>query len=152
MSMQQSDLFFGVDSNFIKRLMQLGRTITLVKNDYVFKEGESADFFYILIRGGVRVGVGETGQKVYHGCTVGEVYGLCALFDHPVYSASAVCATDADLLKIHKKQFFKLLDADVENAIIFYKRFTNVLGKRLIHSYEIIEKLSEIPSEYVAPL
>jgi CRP-like cAMP-binding protein len=104
----------------------------------VFKEGEPADHFFILIKGCVQVGIGETGQKLYYGSHIGEVYGLCALVDQPVYSASAVCSCDSELLGIDKQLFFKLLETHAENAVISYRRLSKVLGMRLIQSYKII--------------
>jgi CRP-like cAMP-binding protein len=51
MYIQQADLFRGMSRYFLKRVMNVAVRETHQKGDFLFREGDPATHFYILING-----------------------------------------------------------------------------------------------------
>ena len=65
MYIQQADLFWGMNKGFVKEIMDIAEKETCQKGDFLFREGDPAIYFYILIKGQVKLIVGETGPMVH---------------------------------------------------------------------------------------
>jgi CRP-like cAMP-binding protein len=81
MYIQQSDLFWGMNRDFVKEVMNIAVKESYQKGDFLFREGDPAVNFYILIKGRVKLTIGETGQMVYTVDRSGEAFGWSSLLD-----------------------------------------------------------------------
>jgi CRP-like cAMP-binding protein len=158
MTIKQADLFLGVSHHFVKDVMAISVKESYAEGAFLFHTGDPATHFYILMQGRVKLGLGETGQKVYIGSQLGETFGWSSLIGRDTYSASAICMEPTHLLKIENQKLQQILEKDSSNGIIFYQRLAKTLGNRLLQSYEIISDLSktefnrpEKASDSVAP-
>ena len=59
MSFSQSDLFWGMSIDFVTAVTNLAVHITCKEGDKVFDIGDSADRFYILLKGSVTMKRGD---------------------------------------------------------------------------------------------
>ena len=66
---------------------------------------------------------------------------MTSLSGRETYSASAECVESTTVLKLAREDFEELAEEDPKNAMIYYKRLAEVLGARLVESYERFEKL-----------
>jgi CRP-like cAMP-binding protein len=85
--------------------------------------------------------VGETGEKVYTVQQMGEIIGWSSLINRGHYSASAISMETTDLLKIDTHQFNHVLESDPHSGFIFFRKLSEILGKRLVNSYKRFEEL-----------
>ncbi len=138
MYLRQKDIFWGMKKDFVKEIMKLSTTETHQKGTVLFKEGDLADQFYILLKGRVKLSLGKIGQSVYLASNAGEAFGWSSLTGRDTYSASAECLSPTKLLKIDKKPLQKIIEKDTSNGLILFKRLAELLGDRLIQSYTII--------------
>lgn len=143
MYIQQADLFSGMNKRFVKQIMDGSVEETYQKGDFLFHEGDPAVYFYILIKGRVKLIVGETGPMVHTVNQAGEAFGWSSLVDRNVYSASAECTEKTILQKIDKNAFQKIVEEDMANGVIFFKRLAGIIGNRLIWSYKMITASSQ---------
>jgi CRP-like cAMP-binding protein len=141
MNIRQSDLFLGMSMDFVKQFMDIAERISIQQGEYLFHEAHPATHFYILIKGSVRLNVGEAGEKVYTVQQMGEIFGWSSLMNRDHYSASALSMETTDLLKISNHQFHQLLESDHHSGFIFFKKLSEILGNRLVHSYVRFEEL-----------
>ena len=97
--------------------------------EYIFWEGDSADYFYFIMEGRIKVlKHSSTGKEVIIAFfTPGEMFGEVAVFQGKPYPASAQAAIDTRVLAIRKDDFLKLLSSHPEVALAII----NVLGGRL---------------------
>lgn len=142
MYIQQADLFWGMNKSFVKEIMDIAEKETYQKGDFLFHEGDPAIYFYILIKGRVKLIVGETGPMVHTVDHAGEAFGWSSLVDRDVYSASAECTEKTILQKIDKSSLQKIVEKDTANGLIFFKRLAGIIGNRLIWSYKMITAVS----------
>jgi len=142
MYLKQSDLFWQLDHDFVRRVMAQTTKQKCEPGQILFREGDAADYFYVLIKGRVRLSIGEQGQVVQSVSHPGECFGWSALLDRVSYSASALCRETTDLLRIHKNRFTPILKEDPANGLIFMKHLAGMLGNRLIRNYQLIFSLA----------
>ena len=137
MYFQQADLFWGMNKIFVKNVMESAEKESHVKGHFLFHEGDPANYFYILIKGRIKLTIGEVGQMVHTVDHAGEAFGWSSLIDRDVYSASAECTKDAMLQKFDRRTLQKILEEDPQNGMIFYKRLVGTIGYRLLCSYRM---------------
>ena len=121
MYFKQKDIFGSLDKGFIKKIMDVAETDSLEPGDQIFQEGDPAAWLYILIKGRIRLSLGQTGQVVYVVSHGGEAFGWSSLVGRPSYSASAECLATTKLLKFDKKKLEKLSEKDTANGMILFK-------------------------------
>lgn len=142
MYLKQSDLFWQLDHDFVRRVMAATTKEKYEAGQVLFREGDPAHHFYVLIKGQVRLSIGDQGQVIQTVSRPGECFGWSALLDRVAYSASALCRAPTDLIRIHKNRFTPILEADPANGLIFMKHLAGMLGNRLIRNYQLIFSLA----------
>jgi CRP/FNR family transcriptional regulator, cyclic AMP receptor protein len=99
--------------------------------DVIFNEGDPAEELFVVKTGSVEIRVGNRRLD-----TLPErsIFGEMALIDHGPRSATAVAATDAELVPVGEKQFLYL----VTRTQFFALNVMRVLVQRLRSSNTII--------------
>ena len=138
MYIQQSDLLRGLGKEFVKALMDLAHKEDHKRGFLLFREGDRANHFFILLKGRVNIRVGETGHTVYTVDHPGEAFGLSSLIGRERYIASAECKEPTKLLRFSAKEFEKKIEADPVNSLVFFRRLAGVLGARLFQTFKMI--------------
>jgi CRP-like cAMP-binding protein len=138
MYFQQSDILRGLDENFITKFMKMAKQEPCTPGHILYKEGDRADHFYILINGCVKLSIGETGHTVYTVDRPGEVFGWSGLVGREQYAASAECRETGTLIRIEVGALGKLLQKDEPSGLIFYRNLAGSLGNRLLQTYKLV--------------
>ena len=142
MYLKQKDIFWAINKEFVKEVMDIAVTESHQQGEWLFHGGDPANAFYILLKGRVKLILGETGHVVYIVSNAGEAFGWSSLIDRDSFSASAVCMTQTKLLKIDRNKLKNILEKDTANSFILFKRLAEILGNRLLQSYTIISSTS----------
>jgi CRP/FNR family cyclic AMP-dependent transcriptional regulator len=146
MYFKQVDILSGLDKEFIKGMMDIGTRSSFPAGTFLFRQGDSAEHFYILTKGHVKLSSGEGGQTVHtinHG---GEAFGWSSLTGSELYTASAQCIEPASLTMFHRDRLQPLLASDPVNAFKFYKNLAATLGNRLVRSYDLMSSFASADS------
>lgn len=109
-----------------KLMKQYGKTFK--KGEYLFREGDKADYAYMIYKGSVDINK-STGDKLQRISNLGEseFVGEMALISGGVRSASAVAAQDCECIRMDRESFENLLK---ENHL-FAIQVVKMLSKRL---------------------
>jgi CRP-like cAMP-binding protein len=146
MYFKQIDILSGLDKQFIKRIMDIGTRSSFAAGTFLFKRGDSAEHFYILTKGHIRLSSGESGQTVHtinHG---GEAFGWSSLTGSEMYTASAQCIEPVNLTMFHRDKLQPLLSSDPINALKFYRNLAATLGNRLVRSNDQLSSFASADS------
>lgn len=135
MYIKQSDLLWGLDNDFIKKFIESAMKQTYPKGYQLFNAGDSAELFYIMIKGSIKLSIGEQRKTTYIVEHAGEAFGWSGLVGMPKYSASAECLEESMVMVFAKEFVQDVTDSDPVNGMRFYRRLARMLGNRLIHSY-----------------
>lgn len=133
MQFKQADILSGLNKDFIGHLMAVGNKISYEAGTVVFSRGDPAQRFYILVKGRVRLSLGENKGSSYTVNHGGEAFGWSSLTGRDVYTASAVCVDPSSLIVFDRDQIDRIFAEDPADAVQFYKNLTLTLGNRLIH-------------------
>ncbi|MBN1104620.1 MAG: cyclic nucleotide-binding domain-containing protein [Deltaproteobacteria bacterium] len=144
MYFQQSDLLRGLDKDFVKEFMDIAEKETHKTGYALFREGDRARYFYVLLKGCVKLTIGDSGHTVYTADRSGEVFGWSSLVGRAAYTASAECREATILLRVDVTKLNEILDKDPSTGLIFFKRLAGSLGNRLLQTYRMISSTPEM--------
>jgi CRP-like cAMP-binding protein len=136
MIIKQADLFYGLNHNVIKDIVTVATRTSFSSGEVIFRAGEPANRFYILVKGCVRLSRDHAEHDVFTSCRVGEIFGWSSLIGRQCYSASAECMESATLLRFDRQPFLSILEKDIFSGFVFFKQLAAALGNRLINLYE----------------
>jgi len=133
MLLKQGDLFWGMNIDFVKKVTDQTEHITYKEGEKLFKVGDPASFFYILLKGSVTM---ERGRgRWYTAKHAGELFGWSALIHRDDFAASAVADTDSEVLKIERDPFLELLESSPPDKAQLYEKLARMLGNQLLDVY-----------------
>ena len=138
MYIQQSDVLRGLGKEFVKTVMDLAHKEDHQRGFVLFRDGERATHFFILLKGRVNITLGETGHTVYTVDHPGEAFGLSSLIGRDRYFATAECKEPTKLLRFSAKDFEKAIKADPVNSLALFRRLAATLGGRLFQTFKVI--------------
>ena len=128
----------GMGREFTMEVMDIAEKLSRDENDELFQEGEPAGHFYVLLKGRVKLSLGDTKKVVYTADNPGEIIGWSGLVGRGVYSAGGACMGATSLLKFDRDVFLKILSKYPKNEALLFKRLAEMLGRRLLELYPII--------------
>ena len=137
MYFKQRDLFGSLGSDFVSEIMNCAETESHQIGEMLFHEGDPATWLFILLKGSIKLRLGQTGRAVYLVSHPGEVFGWSSLVGRSSYSASAECMTPTKLLRFDKNRLQEIIGKDAANRAALYQSLAAILGQRLIRSYEL---------------
>jgi CRP-like cAMP-binding protein len=138
MYLKQGDLFWGMDKEFVKEAMDLSTKENLEEGQVVFKEGDPAESFYILVKGRIKLTLGEKSREVYVAYQPGEIIGWSSLIGRDNLSATAQCLEPTIVGKIDRQRFLDILGKYPTEGATLFQRVAQMLGNRLVHLYPSI--------------
>jgi CRP-like cAMP-binding protein len=150
MYFKQGDIFWGMSREFVGEIMKVAMNESYTTGHTLFRTGDTADHFYIMTKGQIKLSIGDAGCVVYIVSKAGEAFGWSSLIGRDAYSATAECLSPTNLLKLNGEKLQKVLEKDSDNGMIFFKRLSMVLGNRLLQSYDMISSatLAETTSSF----
>lgn len=138
MYLKQGDLFWGMDKDFVKEAMEITTKENLEEGQMVFKEGDPADSFYILVKGRIKLTLGEKSREVYVAYQPGEIIGWSSLIGRDSLSATAHCLEPTILSKVDRQQFLDILEKYPTAGATLFQQVAAMLGNRLVKLYPSI--------------
>ena len=144
MYLKQSNLFTGLGHNFLKQTMAIAEKVSFEKGDFVLKEGEPADYFFILIEGQISLLLGGTGKVIYQSSSLGEMFGCSSLIGRDTYFLTARCDGPSVVLRIDRRKMEKILTDDIDNGYLFFKQLSGAIGNRLMTMYAQLAKKTPV--------
>ena len=147
MFVRETDIFKGMSQEFMTELGKIMEEKSYKEGTFLFKEGDAADYFYVLEEGRVKLSIGGRGHIINIATDSGEAFGWSSLVGRETYTASAECLVPCRLIRIEKEKLNKLFEKHLTDGVIFYKHLAGIVGQRLINSYNSL--LSAQPVETI---
>lgn len=118
MYVQQANFFFGTSMTFANEIMKTAVREFHPTGTVIFKEGEAANHFYVLLEGRVRISIGESGHVVYIVSRGGEAFGWSSLVGRERYTASTESIEPTTLMSFERERFQQVLAKDPVNGMV----------------------------------
>jgi CRP/FNR family transcriptional regulator, cyclic AMP receptor protein len=134
MPLSSSFLFKELSESQLQRVTAVAKEIQILKDQWLFQEGKTADCVYVLKKGAVELltrvnGKYELPVKIIR--SKGGCFGTPALIPPYEYSLSSRCAEDTALLEIRRDDLEKLNIADPALGCAIMKNLAQHLLERL---------------------
>ncbi|MGW8194517.1 MAG: cyclic nucleotide-binding domain-containing protein [Desulforhopalus sp.] len=133
------DLSEGMGKIFIREFMETSVRMSCDEGRILFKKGEITHHFYTLIQGEFRLTIGAYDQHVYTVRYPGEIFGWSSIVGGSTYSATAVCTALSEILRFDRDNLLNLLGRHPASGFLFFKKVAEMLGKRLLECYRIMQ-------------
>jgi CRP-like cAMP-binding protein len=135
-----SDLFAGLDDTSLERVAQFCQVEAYKAGTVIFSEGDHAYKIYLLQEGVVTVRIQATtsGKSIVVEPVekTNGVFGWSALTEPYVYTASAVCATDARVIGIEGEGLMAFLEENPSTGFVVMKRLAVIISSRLRRTWD----------------
>jgi CRP-like cAMP-binding protein len=135
MAIMEADLFRGVSQRFITRIAHGAEEQTYQKNSLIFRRGEEASHFYVLVEGHVGIEIGEK-EEVLEVERPGEVFGWSALVEPYMYTASARSIKQTRAIRISRDLVEAAIKEHPEEGLAVLKNLTGIIAGRLRYAYQ----------------
>ena len=146
------DVFELLRPDQVRTLSETAEEVSLRAGDTVFRRGESADDFFIVLEGqvalrfpareGLSLLIDEVGR--------GTIFGSCICFQIDRYTLTAQCTEDSKLLKMRAATLKKLLDDDPVLGYAVQAMISRTYFKRYIDTAQKLQAvLRTMPVETV---
>jgi CRP/FNR family transcriptional regulator, cyclic AMP receptor protein len=129
----QLDLFGGLTTTHLKRVVAIGSEEHHKKNAKIFDEGEVGDKFYLIVEGAVRISrfVAGMGEEALAVLRPGTYFGEMSLIDDDARSATALAHEGCRLFVLKRRDLEDLLFVDRDLAYEFLWKMVRTLSRRL---------------------
>jgi len=127
--LRRSFIFSSLNDDELGELANLASERSFMSNEFIFWDGDTPDWFYIVAEGKVKVlkhsSLGREFIIAFFG--PGEMFGEVAVFENKPYPASAQAVAQTRVVGIKREDFLSFLANRPQVAL----RIINVLGGRL---------------------
>ena len=124
-----SPIFSSLDDDELSELANLARERSFMSNEFIFWDGDTPDWFYVIAEGKVKVlkhsSLGK--EFIIAFFSPGEMFGEVAVFENKPYPASAQAVAETKVVAIKREDFLSFLANRPQVAL----RIIHVLGGRL---------------------
>ena len=128
-------LFKGLPDSDVSRIEEIAELESYTQGDQVFRQGESADSFFIIQHGTVSIELDDEddkGERIEVATLgTGSHFGEMSFLDNEPRSANAIAATDSDIIRISYTSMRELLESDPQILIHVYRELARFLCSRL---------------------
>ena len=142
--LSQFGLFNGLPESLLNEIAAISSETSYKNDEYVFREGETADKLHLLVKGSIALRVKLTSRPdsvtVSFISTPFQSFGWSGVVPPFHYTSSAQCDEDSELLTIPAAPFMKLLEQNPEAGFKVMQRITVVIADRLRNSHQALLK------------
>jgi CRP-like cAMP-binding protein len=131
-------------------LSDAAQVISLKAGDEVYRKGDKAEYFYIVLSGELALRLpGKNGVRiVIDELSEGAMFGTCVSLTLDSYVCSAQCVQDSDLLKIRAAALKKLFNDDPRLGYVIQSRISHFYFKRYVDTMQKLQSIvMNIPIE-----
>jgi CRP-like cAMP-binding protein len=129
----QLDLFQGLATSHMRRVVAIGSEEHHKKNAKIFDEGDEGDKFYVVLEGAIRISrfVAGMGEEALAVLRPGAYFGEMSLIDDAARSATALAHEGCRLFVLKRRDLEDLLFVDRDLAYEFLWKMVRTLSRRL---------------------
>ena len=133
---QEAALFRGVGVHAIEELATESIEKVFQSGDVMFREGDPAEEFYVLIEGSAEISIGERGTINFVIGRPGEVFGWAALVEPYLRTGTASCSANTKVLCVPSYAMERVMRKYPEDGLKIMRHLTGILAQRLRFAYE----------------
>lgn len=125
-------IFGGVTDSQLATILRRLELWTLHVGEVVFNKGDDPMHIYIVKSGKIDLQLADNGVLIHkHELHVGECFGEASLISMHKHTATAIAATDTELIVLTKRALIELRHEDIELFALLMMNLARELARRL---------------------
>ena len=126
-------LFKELEEADLKKIEAIAELVTYGPGERIFSQGDTADAFYLIQSGAVRIDLLEDDDNEVEIAKLGtgSHFGEMGMLDDEPRSANATSESYTDVIRIGYSEISDLMDANIGIANHFYRAISRFLASRL---------------------
>jgi len=140
--LQECQLGQGLTGEQCHRIASISREESYEAGQFIFKEGDQARSFYLLVEGEVVLAMRmpplrEQDRRVwgiFNVITKGEIFGWSAAVKPHVYTTSARATAKCDCIAMDNSELLKLMDSDPVLGCNLLRGLLEIIAHRLVRT------------------
>jgi CRP-like cAMP-binding protein len=150
-TLHEIEFLRDIDPAHLQQLANIASFCHFDAHDVVFREGEPAEWAYLVVSGSValQVSAHNTGAKHIVDVGPGELLGWATLTYHPRFAATAIALQRTRMIRIDGRQLRTICESDPKFGYEFMRRTMLALAKRLRATWT---QLAEVQFAQYAPI
>lgn len=130
---RNNNILGNLTDEMLDKIIPLTELLKFEERDYIFKEGDTVEKFYIIKRGTVLIEqrLSEHMTVTAGTVTTDECFGYSSIFGEGVYSTNAVCSDQCEVFVINGEALMDLMKNDHSMGFYIMQNISVVFGKRV---------------------
>jgi CRP/FNR family transcriptional regulator len=138
MLIEECDLFRGLSPEFMSEVGECLLEESYGAGALLYKQGDPANYLYILREGRIRVILSDHGQIVLVVSHPGDALGWSSLVEDAVHTTTAECLVFSRVNKIESRKLAEAFDRHPLSGLHFYRRLATIFRLQLLDTYRLI--------------
>lgn len=138
------DLFSELSDDQLERISSVCQYVDCKKGELLFREGDRASNFYILLEGKAVIQIQLSSRPTTVSVGVinqpNQTLGWSSIVPPYFYTASALCEDDCRFIEVEGEGFVDVLQQDPDAGILVFMRIAEVISGRLRNSRAVLLK------------
>ena len=149
-------LFSGLDERYLETLAAIAVPKRIAKKSVLFREGEEARGFYLLIKGKVKLyKVSPSGkEQILHFVQSGQSFAEAAMYMDRTYPATAEAIVESDLYYLPRESFSSTLSGEPElamNLVAHLARYLQMLTRK-VEELSLMDATSRLAQHFLGAM
>lgn len=132
--LKKAELFEALNESQLNRLLSRSTVKSFPEGAILFRQGEKANRFYVLIQGLVELTVKAQGEAPFMTSQVlkeGAVFGIPSLLEPYLYNVTATCLKSTSVLVIDAEHIKSEMEEDPRMGMEIMKKLASIYFTRL---------------------
>ncbi len=144
-ALSSHEVFSFLHPEEVSALSDVSEVVSFRAGETVFRSGEPSDSLYAVLDGSVRLQLPRANDFFLHieDLHTGALFGSCVCFDIPEYTLTAVCASDATLLKVTSQGLDRVMRSDPVTGLQIQRLISRTYFKRYLAAMEKLRTIAE---------
>ena len=129
----------------LNAISEVSEVIALSAGETVFRSGDRAQYLYAVLEGLVSLRLPREGNisLLIEDLGTGALFGSCVCFDITDYTLTAVCARDAQVLKISAEGLKRVMDEDLATGYPVQRLIARTYFRRYVDTMKRLQIVAE---------
>ena len=151
MRVTEIELLGGIAPGTLKEIADICEEVKYPEGTVLFEKGDNAEYLYILKKGTLNLQIRNGGRLNFNLSERGDIFGWSSLTENAHYTASGICSTDIEVLRIDRDRLEGIFKKHPDVGYLILKRLTGVIAKRLLTAYQqLLASRSQDPTTSTA--
>ena len=139
------DILQGLRTHEIDQIFKLCDEVKFDKGEVIFREGKTAEFFYILEGGSIDLRFEFPLKDSSKEMTIATVprnrsFGWSAILEPHIFTLTAYCLEPCKVIRINGQEFLELCERVPEMGVYVMQNLAGIISRRLIAHEERVKK------------